>query len=214
MRTITVQGHGTAKRSPDQIRIDFSVRAWHDGFVNAVAACQERIGLVKAAANAAEVTESQLKTADFKVAAHSEWDQDARAHRNHGFIASHDLSVVLPWEKERVGRLLDAVIGCGAEASTRLTFLVSDVEGMRQTVLAEAITNARRRAETIASAAGLKLGAIHNITHGYVEIRIESEPRDISGVRESVRCASIGDDISPDDLQADDTVTVVWQIEG
>lgn len=212
MKTITVQGHGTASRSPDQIRIEMTLGQRDTEFSNAIANCNQRVAQIKAAAQSARVDEDGIKTANFGVEIESEYDSQARKRFEIGFIARQSVFVVLPWEKQSVGEFLSAIIQCGAEPRIMLTFVVSDAEGLRQEVIANAVENAKRRAEIIASAAGIKLGPIQHIHYGYSEIRVTSEPNEL---REAFsRNSAASPDIDPDDVESDDTVTITWLIEG
>ena len=181
-------------------------------FSNAIANCNRRVAQIKAAAKMAMVDESSLKTANFGVEVDSEWNIEERKHFEVGFIARQSVFVILPWEKESVGKFLSAIIQCGAEPRITLTFMVSDAEGLRQEVIANAVENAKRRAAIIASSAGIKLGLIQQINYGYSEIRVTSEPSEL-GEAYSRRSMS-PPDIDPDDVESDDTVTLMWLIEG
>lgn len=210
MRIITVQGQGNVSRSPDQIRIEMTLRQKNPDFAEAIAKCNQRVAQIKAAAATAGVNEGELKTGSFGVEVGSEWDQSRQRHVETGFVANQCIFVVLPWEKTSVGKFLSDMIGSGAQPSISLRFLVSDAEGLRQEVLASSVENAKRRAEVIASSAGVKLGPIQHINNGYSEIRIMSEPSDVVCSRS---LDSPSPDITPGDIESYDTVTVTWLIE-
>lgn len=211
MKTITVQGHGNASRSPDQIRITLALSEQQLDFSDAIAGCNARIALLKAAAKKVGVQEDSLKTAQFNVTTASEWDQDTRKNIDLGFVANQSVFAVLPWDKKHVGRFLTAVIQSGAMPRISLKFLVSNTEEMRQAVIADAVANAKKRAEVIAASAGVKLGFIQTIDYGYSEIRVSSDASDLA---ESGVCRSMAaPDIEPDEVKCSDTVTVTWLIK-
>lgn len=100
----------------------------------------------------------------------------------------------------------------GTQANFSIQFEVRDQAGFREALLADAMRSARRNAEAIVSAAGCRLGKVQNIEYGWSEIRLCS-------MRHSVDfgepCAMASPDIEPEDVDAQDSVTVVWQlIEG
>ena len=141
----------------------------------------------------------------------TEWDQESRRTNEVGFVAKHSVFTVLPWDKQLVGRLLEAVIRSGAMPRITLSFLVSDDEGMMQGVLAAAVANAKARAEIIAASAGVKLGMIQRIDHGYSELRFSSDDYDLGEAM--VRKSMAGPELNPDQVEASDTVTVTWLIQ-
>ena len=61
-------------------------------------------------------------------------------------------------------------------------------------------------------AAGIKLGDILNIEYGSAEIRTSSRPFLLDPCGPSIK-GDIAPDIEPQDLKAEDTVTVMWKIE-
>lgn len=207
-KTIRVQGRGSVCQAPDQIRLKFTLDHSHPDFQKAVEGCNQRVAVVKAAATGSGIAPEVLKTIHFDVREETEY-QGGR-HRHVGFEASHQLAVVLPVDRDLVGRFLSAVMSGGSKPQVNLAFEVSDAEELKQKVLANAVENARRRADTIASAAGVKLGAILQIEYGYSEVRISSRDCDMDGTSSSVACDA--PDFNPDDVEAEDTVTVTWEI--
>ena len=193
---------------PDQIRIEMTLGQKAPDFADAIEKCNQRVAQIRAAA-AAAAPENELKTASFGVEVDSEWDERVRRHVEVGFVAKQSEFVILPWAKARVAEFLTSVIASGAQPAISLQFMVSDAEGLKQAVLADAVKNARQRAEIIAASAGINLGPIQNIQSGYVEIRVTSEPSEAV-----VACSkSFGSDIDPDDITSHDGVTVTWLIE-
>ena len=211
MRTITVQGQGSASRPPDQIRIELTLRQKSPDFADAIVKCNQRVAQIKAAVVAAGVADDELKTASFGVEVDSEWDQNNRRHYEAGFIASQSLFVIQPWVKERAAALFSAIIASGAEPRISFQFLVSDAEGMRQAVLANAVQNAKQRAEIIAAAGGIKLGPFHHIESGHVEIRVISDSSDFTNCSRTSSSMS-APEFNPDDITSHDGVTVTWLI--
>ncbi len=94
-------------------------------------------------------------------------------------------------------------------AEIRICFSVKDEESLRQQALAEAVRVARLSAESLARAAGVKLGKLRSIAHGWDEIRV-SRPA------YGVVCDSVSEravDIDPKDVSTGEDVTLVYEIE-
>jgi len=104
---------------------------------------------------------------------------------------------------------LGAVAKGHSGAEIRIHFSVKDTENLRQQALAEAVRVAKLSADSLAQAAGVKLGRIQRIAHGWDEIRL-------SGPSYGVVCDSVSDakvDIDPKDVSISEDVTVVYEIE-
>ena len=209
-QNIRVQGKGIVSQAPDRIRIVFTLTGTDLDFAKAVEDCNQGIEFLRAAAESCGIIPTELKTTDFNVREETEYVSGK--HRHAGFKSTHHLCVVLPLDRDLVGRFLSAVLRGKARPQINLSFEVSDAEGLKQKVLASAVENAKRRAETIANASGVKLGRIWNIEYGYTEIRVSSQPCDM--VLESAELREVAPNFEPDDVEAQDTVTVTWEIEG
>jgi uncharacterized protein YggE len=79
-------------------------------------------------------------------------------------------------------------------------------------MLKEAILDAKEKLKVIAEAAGVEIGNIVRIDYDWSEIRFERE--EFHSLRESSYKPSIASiDIEPDNIEASDTVSVVWEIK-
>ena len=72
---------------------------------------------------------------------------------------------------EDVGRIIDAVLGKGANELSSLQFYSSKADSARRAALAAAVANARADAEALARAAGGSLGPLAEISTGEPPIR-------------------------------------------
>ena len=207
-RYLRIQGKGLISQSPDRIHIYFSMTGKDGEFTKAVENCNTACEAVRAAAKSCGINPDELTTSHFSVGAETKYVSGK--HRHVGFESMHELMIVLPIEKGLIGRFLSAVVSAKANPQVSLKFDVSDPEALKQKVLIAAIENAKRSAETIALAAGIKLGSISNIEYGCAVARASSRSLNMA-------CApSVSGDISPDfepeDLRAEDGVTVTWKI--
>jgi uncharacterized protein YggE len=72
---------------------------------------------------------------------------------------------------EDVGRIIDAVLGKGANELSSLQFYSSKADSARRAALAAAVNNARVDAEALARAAGGSLGQLAEISTGELPVR-------------------------------------------
>ena len=99
----------------------------------------------------------------------------------------------------------------------QFSFFVKDVEASKNELLGKAVTDAKAKAEVLTSAAGVKLLDILSIDYSWGEIDFEISPmRGDLGYGEYKMAlaepAGYDIDIESDDIEVNDTVTVVWGI--
>jgi len=156
------------------------------------------------------VDPTQLKTTHFGVDA--DYRTEDKKSVFNGWLARHGLRLELLVDCDQLNRALEAVAVSGTQAKFGIEFQVRDQAGFREALLADAMRSARRNAEASVSAAGCRLGKVQSIEYGWSEIRFSSMEyaRDLSEA-----CAMGSPDIEPEDVDAQDSVTMVWQlIEG
>ncbi len=210
MRTITVQGQGRASRNPDRVKLVFTIQNTLEDFSAAVEGCVQRTEWLLEAAESIGIARTEFKTSHFEVCAATQYHEGR--HKRYGYTATQRSQVVMALKREMVGRVLSAIAQTDAMPEVAIVFEVSDQEGMMQEVLANAVQSARRRAETIAEASGLKLGPIQQIDYGFTEIRVSSDEGGIVCARRAAMDSI--PEIDPAAIEAEDGVTVVWSIEG
>lgn len=202
---IRVQGHGSVSSVPDTIILGLDLNSEDEDYDKVIADASRRLELLTQAIAKTGLSPELLRTESFNVGV--ERDYDAGHYTFRAYSVKHSLSLRIPFDQAKLGNVFAAVTRSKARANLSLSFTVSDPEGVKSRVLEAAVKNARSRAEIIASAAGLKLGAIQGIEYGHTVITVSSPP-----LMFSEACASPAMDINPADIESDDTVLVVWEL--
>lgn len=205
---IRVQGSSQVSASPDTVILGLELISEHKDYGKATADAGRKLELLRAALPKADLSAEQLKTEAYNVGV--ERDYLAGTHTFRAYSVKHHLSLRLPFDPAQLGRVLAAVTASNAKANVSLIFTVADPETVKRRVLEDAVRNARSRAEVIASAAGQKLGAIHAIDYGHTEIVVRSAMHDLS---EGGAETPMDMNFNPADIEAEDTVLVVWELE-
>ena len=104
---------------------------------------------------------------------------------------------------EDVGRVIDAVLGKGANELSSLQFYSSKADSARRAALATAVANARADAEALARAAGGSLGPLAEISSGEPPIRPIAMPM-------AKLAAQAATPIEPGQQTVSATVSVRW----
>lgn len=80
-------------------------------------------------------------------------------------------------------------------------------------ILERAVKDAHEKAERMARAAGCTLGDVLDIDYSWNDIHVFSQARYIHNSSEAACCCEESLDITPDDLAANDTVRVIWELK-
>ena len=112
-----------------------------------------------------------------------------------------------------LGRTLAALAAAPVDPEFHLSYALRDPESAKAALLEAAVGDARRKAGILASAAGVKLGTLLQVDYSLAEPALET-PRMAKAMlaRNSVQ-ESLDLDFQPDDIKAQDTVTLIWAIE-
>ncbi|HNW93047.1 MAG TPA: SIMPL domain-containing protein [bacterium] len=209
MRVIKVQGKGRIAASPDMVTLSFGVQAKAKNY----AACLDLLNCnteaLRASITAAGCDRSRLKTGEYEITTDTQYKDGKHIHL--GYCASHQLHIELPMDKELLDRTLQQVAKSQSGARIHLSFSVGDTDGMRRRVLAAAVRAAQANATVLADAAGITLGALQQIDYGWQEIRVQGYETELLCVRSEAQATATAD-IEPDEVSAEDTVTLVYAI--
>ena len=158
---ITVTGVGTTTAVPDEAAFTIGVQTEGPTAREALAANSEQMRRVIAAVRSAGVAKSDVKTQDVSVSASyaDEGRIDGYSARNSVLVTIHDLS--------KAGAILDAASNAGANEVYGPMLSRSDEDAIQAKALREAVSNARKKAEALADAAGVSLGRVTAITEGF-----------------------------------------------
>ena len=132
-----------------------------------------------------------------------------------GYQFSHVLKVEFESDNQRLGKILYALAHCPLHPEFRLAYTVKDPEPVKNDLLGKAVKDAVAKANVLSGAAGLKLGEIQSMDYSWGRIDFEMEP--MSKGMMFCESAVMPDggydmDIEPDDIEVQDTVTVVWEV--
>lgn len=124
------------------------------------------------------------------------------------------LKVEFESDQKRLGKILSGLAACWLDPKFRISYTVKDPEAVKNELLGKAVQDAMKKADALSNAAGLKLGEIQNIDYSWGEIQFETRP-----MLDALSAPTMGEgggsydlDIEPDDIDGQDTVTVVWEI--
>jgi len=164
-RTLRVLGEGQAAAAPDVAIAFLGVEALAPDLSAATADANERMRRVLEALSASGVARKDVQTSRYDVAVERRPEPRGGAAAVSGYHVTNEVRVTLR-DLARVGRVLDAAVKAGANASRGLAFRKDDPSAERNRALSAAIAAAHAKAEVLARAAGRELGEVLEIAEG------------------------------------------------
>jgi len=201
---LRVDGEGKVTAAPDMATIVLGVESRS---TKAAEAVEENARLMNQTINAlleAGIIESQMQTSRFSL---TTMPQDepltAKAEQEPPvFLATNQVTVKLD-DTEGVGQVLDAAVGAGSNSIQEVKFDLRDPTPQNDEAMTIAIKDAQRKAQVAASAAGLELGRILEMTVGYGYVVEASR---------SYSYAMAATPIQPGEMEVTASVNLVYEI--
>lgn len=204
-RTLVVTGTGEASGAPDMATLSIGVETEAP---SAAAALQQNGAQMNATIDRLKkdgVAEKDLQTSNLSVRPQYKYDQNGSSPRIVGYTATNSLTVKLR-DLSKAGAIIDDAVKDGANTLGGLNFGFADPSGLESTARKNAVADARAKASTLASAAGVTLGPILQINEG----SISSPPQPYLAAR--AMSAEKSTPIAAGEQAISVTVTLVYQI--
>lgn len=205
--TLTMTGEGRSAAAPDMATITLGVVAEAD---TARAAMDEASASVRALLEA--LTAAGIEGRDVQTSAltlnplWNTYSETPSKPEITGFTASNTVTVRVR-ALDGLGAVLDRVLDTGANSFNGLQFGLQDPQPAEDAARTAAVADARRKAELVAGAAGVRLGPIVSITEAGGMMPPQPMMRMDAAMAESVPVAA-------GELEIVKQVTIVWQIGG
>jgi len=198
LRTITVNGNGAVAAVPDRATFDFGVETRAATAAAALAANAKDAAAVIAALKGAGAAAADIQTNQVSLSTVTAGDGTTIT----GYTASNDVTVATALGK--AGALVDAAVGAGANGVSGPSLSVSGQDALYRNALGKAVADAQAKAQALAGAAGLHLGAVQSIVEGSGATPVPF------GVKAAPSAGSVP--IEPGSQEIDATVTVVYAV--
>jgi len=214
-RRIHIRGIGTAAQTPDTVALSLTLAAQHNEYAAAMKIGNQQVEMLRESIVDAGFNADDLKTTNFNVRAvyESEEYRDGNSKRNRqivaGFECKHDLKLTFDFDNDKLNRALDTIAANLAQPKISIAFAVKDTAALNDAILKSAAQDARRKAEILCAASGVKLGRLIDINYSWDESRAQNTI--VLG-----ECASVDKnafDLQPEELTASDSVDFLWEIE-
>jgi uncharacterized protein YggE len=204
LRTITMGGTGTVKGPPDMADISAGVTTEAPAAAAALTANTAAMNRVFTALEKQGIARRNIQTSNFSVSPNYASRTPNEAPRLIGYRVSNQVHVILE-DVTKVGTALDALVTAGANQMNGLNFGIKEPAPLLAKARAEAVADARLRAQQYAAAAGVTLGPILSISENGAE-----PPRPM--YRMMAMAAESSVPVASGEESVFATVTMVWEI--
>lgn len=212
---LIVQGEGKVLAAPDMAIIVLGVETRNASAAGAVAENAVLMNSTKKALMDAGIAEKDIQTSTYSLTTKPEEEPPIISRAEAGatasenvtppeFIATNRVTVRIN-DTGIVGSVLDAAVAAGSNNIQSISFDLRDPAPEKDRALTMAIENAMRKADVAASAAGVELGRIMEISEGYSFVSARSE------VAYSLAAAPTTP-ISPGEMEVTASVTMTYEI--
>ncbi len=206
-KTITVTSTATVSTSPDIAVFKVSVRGESaDGSQAFELAARKGASVIRALREAG-VAQRDLTT--LAVGLNRQVVDQGQSTERTVYVASNRLEVIVR-DLNKVGTAIDAAVLAGADGVNDIRFQLAEESSARIDALAEAVADAREKADVIADAAGTKVTGVITVNEGRARSPV---------YRAANRAYALSGDgafktriVPPNELDTRVTVTVVWSI--
>ena len=200
-RSVTVTGTATIKASPDEAVVSLGVQTQANTAQGALSDNAAKMTKVLAALADQGIAKADIGTS--YVSLSPTYGQNGQQIT--GYQAQNEIDVTIH-DLSKVGPVIDAAVGAGANLSNGITFQLSDQNQGENQALTDAVKNARDKAEALAAAGNASLGDVLTIQEGTPVYPITYDRFAAAGA------ASAPTPIEPPTIQTQVTVTVTWAL--
>lgn len=163
LRTLTVTGIGKAYLVPDIAYISIGVHSENKNASEAVASNTSQSQAVAEALASFDIDPKDIQTTNFSIYPQKEYDSEGKPTGKILYIVDNSVYVTVR-DLDQVGEVLDATVQAGANNISGIQFDVADKSAALSQARISAVNDAEAKAQELASAAGVTLGAVQTIS--------------------------------------------------
>lgn len=213
-KTIRVMGSGHISVKPDTTWLRFDVESLHEDYEKAYGAASVGNAGIRNALKELSIDPDSLKTVDFRIRKKFESVRIKDSWKDvfKGFELHQTLRIELPIDGKMTSQVLFALGKAWPDLGVDISYVRKDVEQVKLDMLENAVKDAKKKAQIMASALGYTLGDVVSIDYSRRSIDINyHEDRLMCCKSELDSAPSV--DISPEDVETMDTVETVWTLK-
>lgn len=219
MRTIRVTGKGKISVKPDLIRLDIDATGVYLNYEDTIRVSAEQTRVLKEYLEKAGLNPDDLKTTSFDINSAYESYYDEKNHYKQKFIGyrfRHETYIKFENDNEILGKVLYQLSKCPVDMTFDIIHTISNPEEAKNELLRSAVEDAKIKSRILAESSEVTLGDIISIDYSWSELHFMSYPITNFALDSKILAdndKSYDIDIEADDIDLNDTVTVIWEIK-
>ncbi|MEK7213851.1 MAG: SIMPL domain-containing protein [Patescibacteria group bacterium] len=219
LNTISVNGKGESVSIPDIATFSFSVNEIGKTVAEAQSKATAKINNVLKSIKAGGVADNDIKTLSYSINPHYEYTQvtctQYACPPGKSVLTGYDVSQTIEVKirnLEKAGELFDTIGTAGIQTVNGLSFAIDDMDSVKAIARAEAIKDAKMKAQKIAKELGVKLVKVTSFYDSSDEL-IYPYAREGMGVADVMMTkASIAPEIPKGEQKVTARVTITYEI--
>lgn len=206
--TLSVTGTGESMAAPDIAYVTVGVVTTGSKAQDAAQANSAATTKVTAALKRLGIADKDIQTSDYAVM--PQYDQQPRREgpRIIGYQVSNNVRATIR-KLDNIGKAIDAALDAGANNVHGVAFGLDKREQAESEALSNAVKTARRKADTLAAAAGVRITGVQQVQEGVI---YRPMPMMESAMFRAGGARDVPTPISPGELTITANVTVVYSI--
>jgi uncharacterized protein len=162
-RTISVNGQGEVRAEPDRAVVSLGLESRKPTLQEARAEVDKGVNAVLKLTRDLKIDPKQVRTTRVQVQPEYDWNNEGRDRRLIGYFVARQVEVELR-QLDQLGTLLERAFTAGVNQVGDPQLDSSRRRDLQREALAKAVSDARSNAESLAKAAGVKVGSPRTIS--------------------------------------------------
>lgn len=163
LRLVSVSGAGEVKAQPDMAYVSIGVEARRPTVNEARSQVNETVERLLALTRDLKIDSKYVDSTRLQVQPDYRWDEKTQKQVLQGYLVNRQVEVEVH-DLERLGALLEKAVSAGANQVGGARLDSSRRKDLERQALALAVEDARLNADTLAQAAGVKLGPVQSLS--------------------------------------------------
>lgn len=210
---ITVSASSSVRLVPDKATVSFGVTTQEATAEEAQTKNSEAVKKVMEVLTGRGIEEKSIRTNNYNMYPQYDWSDNGK-QRLIGYVVTTSMSVQNQ-NIEDLGKLISACVAAGINNVENVSFLCSGYDEAYRQALAQAVEASRSKAETLAAAAGKKLGEPVTITEGWQDTsaRYGRAANTAAFSVQEAAMDSAGPILQPGETEINANVTVTYRMQ-
>ena len=163
--SLSVSGTGNASAIPDVVDIQLGVDTADTDPAEAGSQNSVKMNAIIAVLAEMGITKTDIQTVNYSMWVEDVYNQDNQPTGVKRYRVTNQMNIRLR-DLSQIGTLIEEATNAGATYVSGITFGVADATELEQAALDNAIANARKKADWIASGMDVRIGSIMNVIEG------------------------------------------------